>query len=476
MANASELCTSLRQAVVEKALYQTSTSVHACGEAAEGALKVRPATPKYSFPKDHRDHVNSNNTPAPGAYYDPVKHTTVVASFNSSIKSPERTKFGSSQRGEKFSSSSPGPATYNLIDMDTIRARTPSWGVGTGARDARLRNADDPGPGAYAIQSGIGKQALSVRPSSQLVRFGTSARDNVRPAAVPGPGTYEVTVIDGLGGRATTSQRPRSATTRFGTSTRMFETGRGGPGPAYSPIIAAVTPKSPNWSFAHGERAGFSPSATPGPGAYDSNATDALGGRMATTGHSNPAASPFPKGSRFASLGKIDGPAPGQYGTPAIVTESAPRVKFGQSSRDDGTKSSAAPGPGAYQPTVSSVRPRSATTRFGSSGRFGMAVVDTPGPDAYGVPDTSAVKQQSSRTRFGTSARDPGVSPHKQTPGPDAYALDGSFGAVKHRDPQFSFSHGGRFSSTGTHGPGPGEYGAPKPLGPQGPAFTMRAR
>jgi hypothetical protein len=176
------------------------------------------------------------------------------------------------------------------------------------------------GPGAYAIPSGIGKQSLSVRPSSSFTRFGTSARDGGRPAAVPGPGTYEVTGIDGLGGRATTSQRPRSATTRFGTSQRMTERGAGGPGPAYSPSFASTTPKSPNWSFPHGDRLGFAPPTTPGPGAYDSALTDSLGRKMATTGHANPAGSPFPKGSRFSSAGNTGNPAPGQYGAPALVT------------------------------------------------------------------------------------------------------------------------------------------------------------
>jgi hypothetical protein len=114
--------------------------------------------------------------------------------------------------------------------------------------------------------------------------------------------------------------------------------------------------------------------------------------------------------------------------------------------------------------------------------------------------------KQPSRTRFGTSDRDPGVSPHRMTPGPDAYSIDGSFSAVKHADPRFSFPHGGRFGKTGvsqsppflrvhaclayvallllppllsllqSNGPGPGEYGTPKLPVPEGPAFTMRAR
>ena len=162
-------------------------------------------------------------TPSPNAYYNPEKHTTLSRTFHSHIHSPALTKFGSSSRDERHVSDSPGPAQYEASNLDAVRARTPSWGVGKSQREGRLLGADLPvrgaargarlhclplrapsspappqGPGAYSAPSGIGKQALSLRATSASMRFGSSSRADLRAAPVPGPGAYEVRTEEGL--------------------------------------------------------------------------------------------------------------------------------------------------------------------------------------------------------------------------------------------------------------------------------------
>ena len=55
MPNPSELCTTLRMAVLDKMAHNAATDVHACGEAGEAGLRVKTSTPAYSFPKSDRD-------------------------------------------------------------------------------------------------------------------------------------------------------------------------------------------------------------------------------------------------------------------------------------------------------------------------------------------------------------------------------------------------------------------------------------
>lgn len=175
------------------------------------------------------------------------------------------------------------------------------------------------GPGAYSTLSGIGKQPVSTRPSSALVRFGTSSRDHIRVDAIPGPGAYVVEHVDGIGGRPATSSRPRSATTRIGTGSRfnLASSASAGPGPAYSPLVTAVRPRSPQFSFGHESRDGkmYRTNPVPGPGTYDFN-VDALGRRQATSVHPTVPRTKFGSSDRFHVPGGTPGawtPAPGTY-------------------------------------------------------------------------------------------------------------------------------------------------------------------
>ena len=67
--------------------------------------------------------------------------------------------------------------------------------IGTSSRDAGSpRRGDEPGPGAYGTADGIGRQALSTRPSAPGISFTRSPRDQTRADTTPGPAHYAATL------------------------------------------------------------------------------------------------------------------------------------------------------------------------------------------------------------------------------------------------------------------------------------------
>ena len=75
---------------------------------------------------------------------------------------------------------------------DSRRPNAPAFSMGHDAK-GKLRGStalDAPGPGAYTAPQGIGEQAVSTRPSSARVKFGTSTRDAMKPSDTPGPASY----------------------------------------------------------------------------------------------------------------------------------------------------------------------------------------------------------------------------------------------------------------------------------------------
>lgn len=248
---------------------------------------------------------------------------------------------------------------YDVTSGHPTRPRSPAYTLGTSSRDVRAPRAKDiPGPGAYGTVSGVGKQALSTRPSLAAFKFGTGNRGIERPSTTPGPGAYATDGVDSVAGRTVSSQRPRTAGMRFGTSGRPALSSSATPGPAYSPIYTSTRSRSPLWSFGKSSRdaGGAAPvrSNSPGPGAYEQG-TDSIGRRQATTAHANIANVKFGSSNRFSTKPK-DGPAPGEYGAPEDHKYPLPTTKFGTGARGI-VHLPDVPGPGAYvQSDVRAIR------------------------------------------------------------------------------------------------------------------------
>ena len=85
-------------------------------------------------------------------------------------------------------SSDLGPGQYNTIDPNLTFTKAPSWKVGTGSRDDKLRaiiREDIPGPGKYTPN-------LKNRKSAPSIKFGTGIRTDNYANDTPGPGQYHI--------------------------------------------------------------------------------------------------------------------------------------------------------------------------------------------------------------------------------------------------------------------------------------------
>jgi hypothetical protein len=105
-----------------------------------------------------------------------------------------------------FGSDSPGPAGYNGRIPSfgnqpySNTRRVPAFGFGTRGKFGgnykkpyKQKSAMMPGPGKYVLLSAIGVQKESMRPSSAMVKFGSSTRADMYAhinRSTPGPGAY----------------------------------------------------------------------------------------------------------------------------------------------------------------------------------------------------------------------------------------------------------------------------------------------
>lgn len=261
----------------------------------------------------------------------------------------------------------------------------------------------------------VGRQSLSIRPSSARAVFGTASRDDqrlARAAAGPSPVDHQgwVTAPIGEGDASAASRFVTSPRVKFGSGARdgMSRSGAAGrqtPGPGEYAVPGGLGPQpvsvratSPRAIFGTSQRDSGAPRATrnvPGPGAYAVPA--AVGKQTVSTRPSSPAYSwgTGPRDARGAGGGEV--PGPGAYvvpstlgGSPQSTVANSPRFKFGSGARDSGHHADSGPGfsyalpdPGIGSPHGS----RSPTWRFGSSNRFD-ARFDTgvPGPGQYTAP------------------------------------------------------------------------------------------
>lgn len=154
--------------------------------------------------------------PAPGDYGNGpesigaqlLSHRKTLCSYTFGAKgtrTQKRDRF-KMDREVVFGVDSPGPAGYDgripsfgHVPYSNTR-RVPAFGFGTRGKfggnfkkKPKDRRAMTPGPGKYVLLSAIGKQAESLRPSSAMIRIGTSTRADMYAninRTTPGPGAY----------------------------------------------------------------------------------------------------------------------------------------------------------------------------------------------------------------------------------------------------------------------------------------------
>ncbi|CAK0886528.1 unnamed protein product [Prorocentrum cordatum] len=131
---------------------------------------TKPSGPSFGFGTSTRLAPRRDPDPGPGSYgapKDPRKDDSRAYGF------------GSSKRGAGYGSSTPGPGSYQPNALLT-RPESPSWssGGGRGREQLHLRNATNPGPGAYSSERAPFRQPdKSAQPAWG---FGSSPRSRSR--------------------------------------------------------------------------------------------------------------------------------------------------------------------------------------------------------------------------------------------------------------------------------------------------------
>eukprot|EP00744_Colponema_vietnamica_P001336 GILI01002225.1.p1 GENE.GILI01002225.1~~GILI01002225.1.p1 ORF type:complete len:456 (+),score=84.54 GILI01002225.1:159-1526(+) len=369
--------------------------------------------------------VRRNDVPGPGAY-----------SPETSKEFSTSPKFGTGPRSELGRATEvPGPDAYKPHDPAQISV---AFKFGTGPRSDMSLSTSSPGPGAYTLGS-----TISQGPKVSI----TARRPDTSPskAHIPGPGAYNFDV------------NGKVPAPKIGTGQRSslgVATAAPGPG-AYSPEAVRLD-APPKFSFGTSGRAGLaSNTVSPGPASY----------RLPSSLEGSPKIS---MGARRPSTSPTAVPGPGAYNaTVQAVADHSPTWKFGSSpQRSLLLSSSYTPGPGSY--TLGSSLARKGSNRFGTSARPGMAMpTPSPGP-AYDIPSFIP-----DGPKHYITPRRKDISPQKSsfTPGPGAY-VPGSL----EKAPAIRFGTSNRTSmAMNTASPGPGAYNSHVGK-PETPMFSMAPR
>ena len=205
------------------------------GPGSYGAKETLGMSPRFSF-REKLPPSNDNKVPGPGAYNSSFKTRETALSYTLGGHSPEAkktnaarvvpgpgtyesrvssapgTKFGSSARMFNKREKVPGPGNYQANSTPT-RAKSPSFGFGSGPQRALYINKPTPGPGAYN-----GKEAttqLSIKMGQR--RTNSSGQNNESV----GPGSYEFREY----------RHRKSPSFSLGNTDRMKRFGPHSPGP-----------------------------------------------------------------------------------------------------------------------------------------------------------------------------------------------------------------------------------------------------
>jgi hypothetical protein len=292
----------------------------------------------------------------------------------------------------------PGPGTYSQSSK-ALHERSPNYRFGNSTRDALNRSTDSPGPGQYSDRGNTLGKGTAPR-----YRFGTSERsaDDISSRGQPGPGAYNYRTDFGGTGKGTTLVPRRSENELFGTGAI--------PGPGAYNVNLKNKRSDPAYRIGSASRDSLSRGRdnVPGPGNYNlKNMNNGAKYRIGTS-------------VREPLNAVRNVPGPGTYGYKSKVGEGPKYVMNPR--RDDVTKSQndrSMPGPGAYNPNLSSVKFHTSSAGIGSGERA----------DLHG-----------SRTN----------------PGPGQYNMRGGF-----KGPKWGFGHERRGQDVSSGNPGPGYYKLP---------------
>ncbi|KAK8881496.1 Outer dense fiber protein 3-like protein 2 [Tritrichomonas musculus] len=365
--------------------------------------------------------------PGPGAYETRTRNSgpqwTIKGRYSSSdrsIAAPYRSIPTTVGEGPKYSlhsrsgtrevQATPGPNYVPAPLGSDAKKTTMSYRHGE-VKDSRI---DNPGPGAYDIQSKFANDA----PKSTLH---SRTKTNDLGSSSPGPGAY-------MPNYQATKKRSPSASMHVRPSTAATEVT---PGPSDYEVRRSLGGTSPSF---HSRPRDSQAYVTPGPGAYsptDSNMKSSP--RYSMKGRHNsverPLSAPYrslpttvgqgPKislGSRHSVRSSVDTPGP-SYIPPPLGTDSK---KVSMSYRHGQARDSRIdnPGPGAYdiQPKFANDAPKST---LHSRTRLNDVGTSSPGPGAY-MPKDDAIRRRAPSASMHVRTRIPGP---EQTPG---YYYNGS--------------------------------------------------
>lgn len=273
---------------------------------------VRPSSPRSPFPRAERGSAQHSSpvsgaalsSPGPGAYpYEAHESTLRHTSPRQSIGTAQRF------RGDNDKEGVPGPGSYSMSGSKTLGGSLPRAGrnaavsvgespgvayattaastftrprsaapvFGTSPRfGGSGKGGATPAPGAYNIEFG------AVLPSSSRVAtMGRSTRDDLRTSSStigsPGPGSYAVERLDGVGSISHVGAKANTPRVSIGKGGRGGGEAPNTPGPVYSPNIEFVRPTSSKFSMPRGPRGDLqtSPShSSPGPQDYAPSISD----------------------------------------------------------------------------------------------------------------------------------------------------------------------------------------------------------
>lgn len=353
--------------------------------------KSQPLSPSYSMSKSNRQNFSKSPLiPGPGAYntsiFEPLKTAVFgTAPRTSTNKNPQIPGPGNYNikstisEGPKYSlrgrvkitdrAYSPGPGQYEITTNNLESTFVHSF-----TKEQRSLSAEKnsfPGPGSYEYRKNL----------SLGVKFGSESRGKTMVSDVPGPGSYNLPVINdskgfSMCGKILAKESERSPgpavyekkslldtkSYSVGRSTRFRYLDNSVPGPGAYKIV--VPKSSANSVFGMAKRETYLKTGdSPGPGSY----------KIPEKIKEGPAFSMRPK-PELKEKDKV--PGPGQYEVKSLIKNSSP--VFGTSKRGNklGNEN---PGPGQYQTIDKELR----GWKFGNQQRLVYNVSDVPGPGAY---------------------------------------------------------------------------------------------
>ncbi|KAK9819067.1 hypothetical protein WJX81_000667 [Elliptochloris bilobata] len=223
-------------------------------------LSTLPSAPVSGFGTGKRPGMaDRTRVPGPGAYkarpalglqVDSTKQSASVVAFSSATRDAAGRVFISVDHEKSgYGRESPGPSAYLVAgglgrQQLSERESLPQWRMGSEPRfhgAAARQSATMPGPGQYATARAVGPQQLSTKRSTPTVGFSRADRDSSKKLFISleheksaygtcSPGPCTATVEAAASSRRLSTQ-PQPSAWGFGTSRRLPQERNDAPGP-----------------------------------------------------------------------------------------------------------------------------------------------------------------------------------------------------------------------------------------------------